>query len=164
MSEPNILLARIDNRLIHGQVGAVWTRHIGANLVIVADDMVAEDKILQSAMKMAVNAAGIKAARFFSIQKTIEIIYNASPAQKIFIITRTPKEMRALVEGGVPIKQVNVGNMHQNLEATKKQVTTYMYCDDQDFTDLDAIVDKVDEVFIQSIPSVDRITYKKKNN
>ena len=163
MSDPNILLARIDNRLIHGQVGAVWTRHIGANLVIVADDAVAEDRILQAAMKMAVNAAGIKAARFFSLQKTIDIIYNASPAQKIFIITRTPKEMRVLIEGGVPIKKVNVGNMHQNGEASKKQITSYMFCDEQDFADLDAIVDKCVEVFIQSVPSVDRIDYKKKN-
>ena len=163
MSDPNILLARIDNRLIHGQVGAVWTRHIGANLVVVADDAVAEDKILQAAMKMAVSAAGIKAARFFSLQKTIDIIYNASPAQKIFIITRTPREMRILVEGGVPIKKVNVGNMHQNSEASKKQITSYMFCDEQDFDDLDAIVDEGVEVFVQSVPSVDRIDYKKRN-
>ena len=33
MAEPNILLTRIDNRLIHGQVGMTWTNWLGANLV-----------------------------------------------------------------------------------------------------------------------------------
>ena len=32
MSSPNILLTRIDNRLVHGQVGVTWTSTIGANL------------------------------------------------------------------------------------------------------------------------------------
>ena len=31
MTSPNILLTRIDNRLVHGQVGVTWTSTIGAN-------------------------------------------------------------------------------------------------------------------------------------
>ena len=45
---PNILLTRIDNRLVHGQVGVTWTKTIGANLIVVADDAVAQDKMQQS--------------------------------------------------------------------------------------------------------------------
>ena len=43
MSSPNILLTRIDNRLVHGQVGVTWTSTIGANLLVVVDDVVAND-------------------------------------------------------------------------------------------------------------------------
>ena len=43
----NIILTRIDNRLVHGQVGVTWTKNLNANLVIVANDEVAEDKIQQ---------------------------------------------------------------------------------------------------------------------
>ncbi len=35
MTSPNILLTRIDNRLVHGQVGVTWTSTIGANLLVV---------------------------------------------------------------------------------------------------------------------------------
>ena len=45
MSSPNILLTRIDNRLVHGQVGVTWTSTIGANLLVVVDDDVAQDEI-----------------------------------------------------------------------------------------------------------------------
>ena len=41
MAEPNIVLVRIDNRLIHGQVATQWTSTVGANLILVANDEVA---------------------------------------------------------------------------------------------------------------------------
>ena len=50
---PDILLARVDNRLIHGQVGMTWANHLGANLIIVANDEVAEDEVQQNLMDMA---------------------------------------------------------------------------------------------------------------
>ena len=34
---PNILLTRIDNRMIHGQVATQWSSHLGANLPLVAN-------------------------------------------------------------------------------------------------------------------------------
>ena len=35
---PNIVLTRIDNRLVHGQVATQWCGAIGANLILVAND------------------------------------------------------------------------------------------------------------------------------
>ena len=37
---PNIVLTRIDNRLIHGQVATMWSSSVGANLLLVANDEV----------------------------------------------------------------------------------------------------------------------------
>ncbi|HBG37704.1 MAG TPA: PTS N-acetylgalactosamine transporter subunit IIB, partial [Clostridiaceae bacterium] len=111
MSAPNILLVRIDNRLVHGQVGVTWTTSLGANLLLVADDQAANDKMQQELMSLTAKSSGV-GIRFFTVQHTIDIISKAAPRQKIFIICRTPKEVRRLVEGGVPIKDVNVGNMH----------------------------------------------------
>ncbi|KJF79577.1 PTS system N-acetylgalactosamine-specific transporter subunit IIB, partial [Raoultella planticola] len=100
MSTPNILLTRIDNRLVHGQVGVTWTSTIGANLLIVVDDEVANDDIQQKLMGMTADTYGF-GIRFFSIEKTIAIISKAAPHQKIFLICRTPATVRKLIEGGV---------------------------------------------------------------
>ena len=86
MAEPNILLTRIDNRLIHGQVGMTWTNWLGANLVVVADDEIAADPVQQNLMEMAIT--GNVGARFFTLQKTIDIIHKAAPSQKIFLVVR----------------------------------------------------------------------------
>ena len=106
----NLLLTRIDNRLIHGQVGVTWVNHLGANLIVVANDEVSDDEIQQDLMEMVVpDSIGV---RFFSIQTTIDVIHNASEDQYIFLVVKTPQDVLKLVEGGVPIDKVNIGNMH----------------------------------------------------
>ena len=57
MSKPNIVLTRVDNRLVHGQVGLTWTTSLGVNLVIVADDKILEDKFQQDLMRVITNTA-----------------------------------------------------------------------------------------------------------
>lgn len=59
MSSPNILLTRIDNRLVHGQVGVTWTSTIGANLLVVVDDVVANDDIQQKLMGITAETYGL---------------------------------------------------------------------------------------------------------
>lgn len=149
MPNPNILLTRIDNRLVHGQVGVTWTKTLGANLIIVADDTVAAEPLQQSLMQVTAKSSGA-GIRFFSIEKTAAIIGNAAPEQKIFIICKTPKEVRRLVEAGVPLTEVNVGNMH--FSEGKKPVTKKVYVNDEDIQDLEYLKSKGINVYAQDVP------------
>ncbi|MCN2296585.1 PTS N-acetylgalactosamine transporter subunit IIB [Escherichia coli] len=149
MSSPNILLTRIDNRLVHGQVGVTWTSTIGANLLVVVDDVVANDDIQQKLMGITAETYGF-GIHFFTIEKTINVIGKAAPHQKIFLICRTPQTVRKLVEGGIDLKDVNVGNMH--FSEGKKQISSKVYVDDQDLTDLRYIKQRGVNVFIQDVP------------
>ena len=146
---PNILLVRIDNRLVHGQVGVTWTTSLGANLIVVADDLCSKDQLQQQLMMITAESSGA-GVRFFTVEKTINIIHKASPAQKIFIVCRTPKEVRELVEGGVPINDVNVGNMH--FDKGKRQISKKVYVDDKDLEDLRFIKSRGINVYIQDVP------------
>lgn len=147
--EPNILLTRIDNRLVHGQVGVTWTTSLGANLLIVADDDAAKDPIQQQLMSMTAESSGV-GIRFFTIEHTIEIIRKASPRQKIFIVCKTPKEVRRLVEGNVPLKELNVGNMH--FSEGKRALTKKVYVNDEDMENLKFIASKGIKVYAQDTP------------
>lgn len=149
MSTPNILLTRIDNRLIHGQVGVTWTMTLGANLILVADDLVSTDTMQQQLMQITAGSSGA-GVRFWTVQKTIENIQKAAPHQKIFIVCRTPKEVLQLIEGGVPIQEVNIGNMH--FEKGKHQVSKKVYVDDSDMETLRAIMAKGVNMYIQDVP------------
>ena len=149
MSSPNILLTRIDNRLVHGQVGVTWTSTIGANLLVVVDDVVANDDIQQKLMGITAETYGF-GNRIFTFEKTINVIGKAAPHQKIFLICRTPQTVRKLVEGGIDLKDVNVGNMH--FSEGKKQISSKVYVDDQDLTDLRFIKQRGVNVFIQDVP------------
>ena len=158
MATPNIVLTRIDNRLIHGQVGVTWTSSVGANLILVADDETADNPLMQQLMGTTAKQAGA-AARFWTVQKTIETIHKASERQKIFIVAKTPATVRKLIEGGVPIKEVNVGNMH--FSEGKQQISKKVYVDAADLADLKAIEDAGVDVYIQDVPgdTKERVKY-----
>lgn len=149
MSTPNILATRIDNRLVHGQVGVTWTNTLGANLVVVANDEVSTDTVQQSLMEMVL--PDTVQARFFTIEKTIKIIGKAAPHQKILLVIKTPQDALKLVKGGVPIKEINVGNMH--FAEGKKQLSATVSVDQDDidtFKELDKLGIKLD---VRGIPS-----------
>lgn len=137
MTTPNILLTRIDNRLVHGQVGVTWTGSLGANLILVANDEAANDPVQQNLMDMVV-AEGVQ-TRYFTLAKTAEVIHKAAERQRILIVCKTPQDVLTLVEGGVPIRQVNIGNMH--FAAGKRQIHKTVSVDETDiaaFRDLEA--------------------------
>lgn len=146
---PNIVLTRIDNRLLHGQVATQWTKAIGANLILVANDEVSQNKMRQGLMDMAA-PTGV-ATRYWTIQKTIDTIHKAADRQLIFLICENPTDVLKLVEGGVPINKVNIGNMH--MAEGKRQVAGTVAVDDKDVEAFKALRDKGVELEIRKVPT-----------
>lgn len=149
MATPNILVTRIDNRLVHGQVGMTWVNTIGANLVVVANDDVAKDEVQQNLMTMVIpDTVGI---RFFSIEKTIKVIGHAAPNQKILLVVRTPQDALKLIKGGVPIKKLNIGNMH--FAEGKKQLSPTISVTEDDIATFKELHDMGIDLSVQGIPN-----------
>ena len=139
---PNIVLTRIDNRLVHGQVATQWCGAIGANLILVANDEVAGNSLRQGLMNMA--APAYAAMRYWTIQK-------ASAKQLIFIVCENPQDVVKLVEGGVPIKKVNIGNMH--MAEGKRQVAGSVAVDDADVAAFKRLQELGVELEIRRVPT-----------
>ena len=147
---PNIILTRIDNRLIHGQVATQWCGDIGANLILVANDEVASNELRQGLMDMA--APSYAQTRYWTLDKTIQTIHKASDAQKIFIVCDNPKDVLTLVKGGVPIKKVNIGNMH--MSDGKRQVATSVAVDEEDVQAFKELQELGVELEIRRVPDL----------
>lgn len=153
----SIVLTRIDNRLVHGQIVGEWAGAVGANLLVVADDKTANDSVDRSVMKIAADSLGLD-VRFFSLDETIAKIGKASSSQKILLVCRNPQSLRKLIEGGVEIDVVNVGNMHSS--GDKRRLSDKVYVDDNDVEDLKFIQKNVKEIFIQDIPDSQKESLK----
>ena len=145
---PDIVLTRIDNRLIHGQVATQWAGSVGANLLLVANDAVAGNSLRQGLMDMA--APSYAQTRYWTLDKTISTIHKASPKQHIFLICETPEDVLKLVEGGVPIKKVNIRNMH--MAEGKRQVATSVAVNDEDVAAFRKLRDLGVELEIRRVP------------
>ncbi len=105
-----INLARIDTRLLHGQVATGWTPASKADRIIVASDSVAKDDLRKQLIKQA--APGNVKANVVPIKKLIEVSKDPRFGNThALILFETPQEALEAIEGGVDIKELNVGSM-----------------------------------------------------
>lgn len=145
---PNIVLSRIDERLIHGQVGVQWVGFAGANLVLVANDEVAEDPVQQNLMEMVL----AEGSPYVSGRcKVIDNIHRAADRQKILLVCKTPADFLTLVKGGVPVNRINVGNMHY--ANGKQQIAKTVSVDAGDIAAFNDLKTAGVECFVQGVPT-----------
>ena len=104
------VLARIDTRLLHGQVATTWTKSTNPDRIIVVSDNVAHDELRKN---MIIQAAppGVK-AHVVPIDKMISVAKDPRfGATKALLLFETPQDALKAIQGGVDIKTLNVGSM-----------------------------------------------------
>lgn len=104
------VFARIDSRLLHGQVATTWTKQAGPDRIIVVSDAVARDDLRK---RLIIEAAppGVK-AHVVPIDKMIQVAKDPRFGDtKAMLLFETPQDALRAIEGGVDIKELNVGSM-----------------------------------------------------
>ncbi|WP_414841340.1 mannose/fructose/sorbose PTS transporter subunit IIA [Enterococcus saccharolyticus] len=104
------VLARIDSRLLHGQVATAWTKATQPTRIIVVSDAVAKDDLRKRLIEQAA-PPGVK-ANVVPIDKMIEVAKDPRfGSTKALLLFENPNDVVRAVEGGVEIEEVNVGSM-----------------------------------------------------
>ena len=116
------VLARIDTRLLHGQVATAWTKTVQPTRIIVCSDGVAGDELRKTMIEQAA-PPGVK-ANVVPIRKIIEVEKDPRFGDtKAMLLFETPQDALKAIEGGVSIKEINVGSMaHSNGKVAVNQV------------------------------------------
>jgi PTS system mannose-specific IIB component len=105
----SIALYRVDDRLVHGQVMTAWARIFDISKIIVVDDATAKNTFLCDVMKMAVPSGC--SVQILTIDDAVPVIKSSGAGEKAIVLVKAPKTLYALVEQGIEIKEINVGNM-----------------------------------------------------
>ena len=154
-----IVLARIDDRLVHGQVATVWSKECGCNRIIVCSDEVANDA-LRKTLLIQVAPPGIK-VHVLAINKAIEAYKNPKYDNfKSLLLFTNPKDVLRMVEGGVGITSVNVGGMC--FKEGKKQITSAISIDDKDVKVFRILHHKGIELEIRMVASDSKVDFLSK--
>lgn len=105
------VLARIDSRLLHGQVATAWTKATKPTRIIVVSDDVSRDALRKKLIQQAA-PPGVK-AHVVPVEQMIKLAKDDKHfgGQKALLLFENPEDLLRAVEGGVPIKVVNVGSM-----------------------------------------------------
>lgn len=145
-----IIHARVDERLIHGQIAMVWTNTVGATRIVVANDEALKDEMVLSGLKMA-KPAGVRLSIATVKRAAQRLKENAYAGERIFVITKNIADMAELIRQGVEIGKVNVGNVakREGSRNIKKSVNLT----DQDIADIREMIEKGHPVTAQMIPN-----------
>jgi mannose/fructose/N-acetylgalactosamine-specific phosphotransferase system component IIB len=111
-------LVRVDDRLIHGQVGFVWLRAIGAGMFLIIDDAVAKDSFMRDFVinshpqgtTVEVCTVEDGATRMKELSTT---------SNGVFVIMKSPVTAKRLRDMGVEFDLLNIGGMGAGPGRTK---------------------------------------------
>ena len=126
-----IVLARVDSRLLHGQVATAWTKSTNPNRIIVVSDSVAKDDLRKKLIEEAA-PPGVK-ANVVPIKKIIEVSRDPRFGNtKALLLFENPQDVLRTIEGGVDINVVNVGSMAHSVGKVMVNKVLSMNSDDVD--------------------------------
>lgn len=109
----NIVLTRIDDRLIHGQVMTSWLVNTGANKIMVVDDLVAEDEFMKSVLKSCV-PQGVQLAVYNTGGAVERLQKGFAEGDRLIILVKYPKTLYDMINKGIPLDAINIGGMAVN--------------------------------------------------
>lgn len=105
------VLARIDSRLLHGQIATAWSKDVLPTRIIVVSDAVAKDELRTKLITQAA-PPGVK-AHVVPVNQMIKLAKNDQDfgGQRALLLFENPQDVLRAVEGGVPLKTINIGSM-----------------------------------------------------
>ncbi|OUQ28931.1 PTS mannose/fructose/sorbose transporter subunit IIB [Lachnoclostridium sp. An131] len=151
----NLLLVRIDDRLIHGQVMTAWMKTLPAQEIIVVDDRVAKDEFMLFVLQ---NAApkGVKVVAL-SEEDAVKRLQEGLKVPS-YILAKSPVSLKRLVEAGIDIKAVNIGGM--GMRQGRTVIYKNVSADEEERACIREFLEKGIDVAIQIIPSEKRFELK----
>lgn len=149
----DVICFRIDDRLIHGQVAAVWTKHLHQTRIVVIDDEANGNELQKQMLRMAC-PPGIKLS-VLTVEKAVNNFNgNKYDGDKILAIAKSPKTIAELIKSGfgkyMP-KDIVVGNMSG--AKTKRKVAAGFNVDDDDINAFKYIDSNGFKCYYQLLPT-----------
>ncbi|KAA5923974.1 PTS mannose transporter subunit IIAB [Pantoea sp. Bo_2] len=143
-------LARIDDRLIHGQVATRWTKETNVQRIIVVSDEVANDHVRKTLLTQ-VAPPGVT-AHVVDVDKMVRVWNNPKYGQdRVMLLFTNPTDVLRVVEQGVDIKTVNIGGMA--FRQGKTQVNNAVSVDEKDIAAFRKLNERNIELEVRKVSS-----------
>lgn len=144
----NIILTRIDERLLHGQVVVSWIPYTKADEVIIVDDEYAKDDFMSLLIKNA--APDNVIVNVFSVGDAVDYLKGNDDGTKILLLIKNVEHIQQLIDSEIKLHKINVGNLGSNPERKKYYNTVYF--SDKELDILKQVAKKT-EIEIKMLPN-----------
>jgi len=153
-----IVLTRIDDRLVHGQVVEGWVNHLKASCIIVADDSAASNPLQRSIMELSV-PRGLKIIIGGIEEVCTRLRSGTLDAERIILLFSRPGDVLQALMKGLSCSSVNIGGMH--FIPGKRKLMDALSVNDADIEALRKIATTGISVAVQAVPTGKPVSLEK---
>lgn len=152
-----IVLVRVDDRLVHGQVMEGWVPYFKADSIIVASDEVASSSFQRQAIESC--SHGNLVVKVAEAKDAIHDICDGRyDTCRVIVLVSGLRDAMRLYEGGVPFTSINIGNLHHLGDA--RMITKSVYVDKEDEEIIDRFMGLGIAIEIRAVPYEKVVSYK----
>lgn len=153
-----IVIIRIDDRLIHGQVVEGWVNYLKASCLLVADDAVAANTLQRSIMELAA-PQGLKVIIGQVEEMCKQLRTSVLDGERAILLFSNPADVLRAIKAGMECQSLNVGGMHY--VPGKRKLMDVLSVNDGDLEALREIAEKGIKIDVQTVPTQRPIPLKK---
>ena len=149
-----IVLVRVDDRLIHGQVAVAWGSYLNIDRIVLVNDDVAHTE-WKRALYADADAMGASISVLDMDGFARDVAQGAWQDEAVIVVVGTPRDARLLLEHGLDVDSINVGGMHHS--EGKHEILPYVYIDEEDRRELLAIAAGGVALEARDVPQADSV-------
>jgi mannose/fructose/N-acetylgalactosamine-specific phosphotransferase system component IIB len=146
----SLVLARVDDRLIHGQVVVGWGKALGIRYIVLVDDKVRASEWEQDLYRMGV-PPDVDVTFASAAEAGEQLAQWQADRRPGILLTANVETMAALCANGGPIRRVNVGGVHHRPGRSER--LRYVYLTDAEAALLRDLAARGVEVTAQDVPT-----------
>ena len=133
-----IILARIDDRLVHGQVTEGWFKKLKPDIILVVSDEIASSD-WKSELCLAALPAFCRGMIVIVTDAPRFINEYQADSLNAYVLFESPKDAHTVVKNGAQLTEINIGGLHSS--KGKREIIDYIYVDETDIMYLKALKD-----------------------
>ncbi len=149
-----IVLSRVDERLVHGQVIASWSKLLEVKRILLIDESLAKDSFMADVMTMAA-PTGVT-VEVLSIDNAINKLNEDRSEENTMLLFKTVTTAYEMLEHGYPLSDLDIGNIGSG--PNRKPISKRVFMSKDEMTKVKAMCDKGVNVYLRMLstdPEVD---------
>lgn len=145
-----VVLARVDQRLVHGVIVNAWYQYLQVNRFMVIDDEVSKNENMKTSMRI-VKPAGTGMS-IIDIEKALNNFKAGKyDNQRVLVLVKEPETIVKMLEAGIEIPKVNLGIIFKSDDRT--QITKFIALNEKEKADLNKIHEYGVPIKLQFVPN-----------
>ncbi|GMG95343.1 PTS system mannose/fructose/N-acetylgalactosamine-transporter subunit IIB [Tepidimicrobium xylanilyticum] len=144
----NIIMVRVDERLVHGQITIKWVAAKKVNKIVIVDDETASDLLMKKVLRMTLPKS--IELNIYGLDEGANFLVTTDSEDSAIVLVKNLWVAKELYERGVDIKEVNIGRLPSGIG--KKKIHTNVFLSEEDIDIIGSFKNQGVSVFIQLVP------------